>query len=55
MPEAKGGKQETVSAHLKAPSSPDCDFRSIAELTQALRSRSLSASELVEHVKASRF
>src|SRR5215470_3500207 len=52
MPKAKEGKPETVSAHLKAPSAPAGDFRSIAELTQALRSRSLSASELLEHVIA---
>src|SRR5215467_1792360 len=50
MPKAKEG--ETVSAHLKAPSAPAGDFRSIAELTQALRSRSLSASELLERVIA---
>ena len=52
MPKAKEGKPETVSAHLKAPSAPAGDFRSIAELTQALRSRSLSASELLERVIA---
>ena len=52
MPKAKEGKPETVSAHLKVPSAPSGDFRSIAELTQALRSRSLSASELLERVIA---
>jgi amidase len=52
MTEAREWKPETVSGHPKAPSAPERDFRSIAELTQALRSRSLSASELVEYVTA---
>jgi hypothetical protein len=52
MTEAKELKPETVSGHPKTPSAPDWDFRSIAELTKALRSRSLSASGLLELVIA---
>jgi hypothetical protein len=33
-----------------SPNTPDLDFCSIAELTKALRSRKISASELLEHV-----
>jgi amidase len=41
-----------IANEKPAPPSSDLDFASIAELTEALRSRKLSASELVEHTIA---
>jgi amidase len=52
MPGTNDEKPETVSAHPTAPSASEWDFCSITELTKALRSRRLSASELLEHVIA---
>jgi amidase len=52
MPGGNNEKPETLSAHPTAPSASDWDFCPIAELTKALRSRKISASELLEHVIA---
>ena len=52
MLEADDRKPETPGAHPPAPPASDWDFCSIAELTEALRSQKVSASELLEHVIA---
>jgi amidase len=48
MPEDNDGKAETPGV----PPAFDWDFCSIAELAKALRSRRISASELLDHVIA---
>ena len=50
--EANDANQEAGPAHPKAPPASDWDFCSIAELTEALQSRRISASELLEHTIA---
>ena len=52
MREANDDNQEAETTHSTAPPACDWDFCSIAELTQALRSRRISASELLDHVVA---
>jgi amidase len=52
MPGANDERQETPGDHPTAAPASEWDFCSIAELTSALRSRKVSASELLEHVIA---
>src|SRR6516164_665041 len=44
--------KEASDAHPVAPPASDCDFCSIADLVKMLRSRKISAAELLEHVIA---
>jgi len=52
MREANDENQEAETAHSTAPPACDWDFCSIVELTEALQSRRMSASELLEHIIA---
>jgi amidase len=52
VPRAKDRKAGTPSARPTAPSASEWTFCSIAELTNALQSRRMSALELLEHVIA---
>src|SRR5262249_31570736 len=52
MTGANDTNPQTPGAHPAAPPASDWDFGSIAQLTDALRSRLISASELLEHVIA---
>ena len=52
MQEANDGKRESGTTHPAAPPAFDWDFCSIAQLTEALWSRRMSASELLDHVVA---
>src|SRR5580765_3147996 len=50
--EQRTGSRKTPSASPTAPSASEWTFCSIAELTNALQSRRMSALELLEHVIA---
>ena len=52
MREANDDNQEAETTHSTAPPACDWDFCSIVELTEALQSRRMSASELLEHIIA---
>jgi Asp-tRNA(Asn)/Glu-tRNA(Gln) amidotransferase A subunit family amidase len=52
MPGNNDGRAETPRVHSSVPPATEWDFCSIADLANALQSRRISASELLDHVIA---